>query len=120
MSDTTRQRTEAQNRSLHRYFEILSDFLNDAGLDQRRVLKQSVNIPWTREAIKEQLWKPIQELQLAKKSTTELTTKEIDVILDTLISHLGEKFGVTLPSFPSIQNLIHDRESEEAVGKRRG
>lgn len=99
------QRTKQQNKALHKLFSLLAEELNDSGLDQRKVLKESIDIPWTQTAIKEQLWRPIQTAQLNKKSTTELTTKEIDEVFDTINKHLGEKFGLHIP-FPSIEELI--------------
>lgn len=91
-----KQRTDQQNKSLHLYFTQLAETLNDAGLDMRKVLRPSIDIPWSGETIKEYLWKPIMEFQLQKSSTTELTTKEIDEIYDTINRHLSEKFGITV------------------------
>lgn len=94
-----KQRTNRQNSALHEYFERLAEELNDSGLDMRKVLKEAVSIPWNKDTIKEYLWKPIEEAQLGKKSTTELTTKEVDLIYNTLNRHLGEKFGISV-EFP--------------------
>ena len=44
----TKQRTLQQNKALHKYFEILADTLNEAGLDARVVLKPEIEIPWTK------------------------------------------------------------------------
>lgn len=99
-----KQRTSQQNRALHVYFQLVADALNDAGLDMRAVLKPEVEIPWTRTSIKEYLWKPIQRIQLGKASTTELTTKEIDQVFDTMNRHLA-KHGVHEP-FPSVEEIL--------------
>lgn len=95
-------RTIKQNKALHKYFELLADELNNAGLDMRMVLKPSVAIPWTPENIKEFIWKPIQNAQLKKESTTQLTTKEIDLVFDTINRHIGEKFEIHVP-FPTLK-----------------
>ncbi len=105
------KRTDRQNRSLHLMFRMLADELNGAGLDQRKVLKPGVDIPWTEKAIKEQIWRPIQKAQLEKTSTTELTTVEIDQVFDTINKHLGEKFGLHV-AFPSIETLLLNKNSE--------
>ena len=76
METKEKQRTDQQNRALHLYFTQLAKILNEAGLDMRKVLKPSINIPWTAKSIKENLWRPIMKIQLGKDSTTELTTKE--------------------------------------------
>lgn len=97
---TDKQRTLTQNAAMHVYFDLLAKELNTAGYDMKRTLKESVDIPWNGATVKEYLWKPIQNAQVIKQSTTELTTKEIDLIYDTLNRHLAEKTGVYVP-FPS-------------------
>lgn len=99
-------RTEAQNKALHLYFTQLAEMLNDAGLDMRKVLRPSISIPWSGKTIKEYLWKPVMEFQLQKSSTTEMTTKDINEVYDTINRHIGEKFGITL-EFPSMESLIN-------------
>lgn len=101
-------RTVTQNSALHLYFTQLADELNNAGLDMRKTLKPTIDIPWSGESIKEYLWRPIMKAQLGKESTTKLTTKEIDQVFDTINRHLGEKFGLTI-SFPSIESLMFDQ-----------
>lgn len=98
------KRTTQQNRALHMYFDQLASTLNDAGLDMRRVLKPGVDIPWSKDTVKDYLWRPIQQAQLQKDSTTELTTKEIDEVVRTISRHLGQKFGIDV-DFPSIETL---------------
>lgn len=100
-----KKRTAQQNRALHLYFTHLSEELNNAGLDMRRTLKPEIDIPWNSKTIKEYLWRPIQQAQIQKKSTTELNTDEIDLVFNTLNRHLSEKFGITV-EFPSIESLL--------------
>lgn len=95
------QRSQKQNRAIHLWFRLLADTLNDSGLDMKTVLKPSVSISWTDKTIKEYIYKPIIEAMLLKKSTTELTTKEIDKVWEIINLHLGEKFGVEVPPIPS-------------------
>ena len=103
------QRTKQQNKALHVLFRLLSDELNNAGLDMRKTLKPEVEIPWGPVNVKEFLWRPIMQAQLNKSSTTQLTTKEIDEVFDTINRHLGERFGLHIP-FPSIEELILQEE----------
>lgn len=101
------QRTSQQNKGLHLFFTMLADELNNSGYDQRKVLKETVDIPWTPEAIKEQLWKPIQKLMYNKESTTELDkVKEIDKVHEVLMRHLGEKFSVEYIPFPVDEHRV--------------
>ena len=99
------QRTNQQNKALHVLYQLLANTLNDNGLDMRKTLKPEIDIPWSPASVKEYLWRPIQKAQLNKQSTTELTTKEIDEVFDTINKHLGEKFGLTI-DFPSIETII--------------
>lgn len=104
------QRTLRQNRALHLYFQMVATALNDAGLDMRTVLKPTIEIPWSKDAVKEYLWRPIQQLQLQKRSTVQLTTKDIDAIYDTLNRFLAEQ-GVS-EEFPSIESIIRKQNNE--------
>ena len=107
-----KQRTIQQNRALHKYFGLLANSFNDAGLDMKKVLKPEIDIPWSGASVKEYIWKPIMKAQLQKSSTTELTTKEIDKVFDTINRFLSEKFGIT-ESFPSIEEIISKQREEE-------
>lgn len=105
MKKTYPKRTNQQNKALHVLFCLLSENLNEAGLDMRKTLKPAIEISWTPITVKEYLWRPIQEAQLGKRSTTELTTVEIDKVFDTINKHMGEKFGLHT-AFPSIDEVI--------------
>ena len=96
------QRTPKQNKALHKYFTLLADALNSAGLDMRKTLRNDIEIPWDEYNVKEFLWRPIQEAMTGKHSTTELTTAEPSEIYAVLDRHLGEKFGIHV-SWPSLQ-----------------
>lgn len=101
------KRTLQQNKSLHKYFDLLANELNDAGLDMKKVI--TVDVPWSAETIKEWIWKPVQKAQLLKESTTEMTTAEVNKVYETVNRLMAEKFGVSVP-FPSdeeqmLQNL---------------
>ncbi|MDB5422567.1 MAG: hypothetical protein JWR59_2514 [Brevundimonas sp.] len=101
----TKQRTGQQNKALHVLFELLANTLNEAGYDMKRTLKAEVDIPWNGNTVKEYLWRPVQKAQLLKESTKDLTTKEIDLVFNTLNRHLGETLGVHT-AFPSIEDVM--------------
>ena len=95
-------RTHAQNNSLWLFYRLLAERLNDLGLDQRKLLKPSINIPWTEQAVHDYLWVPIQEAMTGKTSTTQLKKLgEIDQIHEVLCRELGEKHGVEYIPWPS-------------------
>lgn len=108
MEKEAKQRTLRQNKALHKYFTYLAAGLNASGFDMKKTLKESVEIPWTPETVKDWLWRPIQQAQLGKESTAELTTKDIDEVYDTLNRHLGQITGLYVP-FPSVDELINEQ-----------
>lgn len=108
-----KKRTNQQNAALHLMFEHLAQELNDHGLDMVATLKEHpVEIPWSASTVKEIIWRGIQEKQLNKKSTTELTTKEIDQVFDTLSRWLASRHGLEI-IFPSIESLIMTQRINE-------
>ena len=109
-------RTAAQNRALHLWFQKVADELNAAGLDMRIVLKEDIQIDWTKKNIKEYLWRPIQEAYIKEHSTTKLTTKDIDKIYDFLSRHLGEKFGLFV-AFPSLEEVMWEQNETRSSQK---
>lgn len=105
-----KQRTAKQNKALHLLFTMIAETLNDTGNDMRRTLRSDIEIPWSADTVKNYLWRPVQQAQLEKQSTTELTTKDIDAVFETLNRHLGDKIGVHIP-FPSIESVL-DKQRE--------
>lgn len=106
------QRTKQQNKAIHVLFKLLADTLNEHGFDMKKTLKPEIDIPWSQLSVKEFLWRPVQEAQVQKSSTTELTTKEIDEVFDTINKHLGERLGLHVP-FPSIEELLLAQEGKD-------
>lgn len=94
-------------KGLRIYFGLVADALNDAGQDMRVVLKSSEEVWWTAETVKEFLWRPVQVLQLGKKSTKQLLTKEIDKVYDTVNRHLGKHINTIY--FPSVEEIIRQQ-----------
>lgn len=117
MEQKEKQRTLTQNKALHLYMQKLADELNDSGHDMRKTLRAGVEIPWSGDTVKEYLFKPIMKAQLDIDSTTQMTTKDIDSVFNTLNRHLGEKLGVHV-AFPSIQGLIIERGGDVQVTGR--
>ena len=92
--------TSKQFNALHVWCEMVAESLNAAGLDQRIVLKPSVAIDWSKDSVKQKLYKPLLEAMTGKTSTTDQDTVEPSKVADTMARHLGEKFGITLPEWP--------------------
>lgn len=99
-----KQRTDLQNRALHKWFEMVAETFNETGLTLAQILERAkLDIPATKENVKLNVWKPIQEAMFDKKSTTELTTQDIDKVYDVINKTFGE-IGIEIPPFPSIEN----------------
>ena len=101
------KRTSQQNKSLHVFCRGLAKTFNDAGMDQRKVYaewKEGIEVPWTEEAVKKEIWTRFQKILCQKESTTELDTVEPSAIHQFLCQKLGETYGITVPPWPSRQN----------------
>ena len=93
---TGKQRTTKQNSALHLWLTRLAAVLNAAGLDMKKVLKPSVDIPWTQDSAKEYLWRPIQIAMSGEVSTATADKDDYLQTYETLNRHLSIKFGVSL------------------------
>lgn len=94
------KKSDLQNNAMWLWFEMIATALNDAGLDMRKMLKESVSINWTKDSVRAYLWGAIQEALTGKKSTRALTKEEFSLIQETLARHLAEKKGIAI-QFPS-------------------
>ena len=104
-----KQRTLLQNRALHKFFDLLAEALNDAGLDVQKTLRHDIEIPWNGTLVKELIWRPVQEAMTNKESTTELETPDPSHIYEVISRYLGAKFGLYVP-FPSEETLYQEKE----------
>ena len=103
------QRTESQNNAIHLYCERLADALNNAGFEIKKVMEvKTADVPWTKESVKELLWRPIQEAAVDKHSTTTLEKMDVDRVYSILDRHISSNFGVTV-EFPNKEQLDADR-----------
>ena len=107
--------SKKQMAALHVYFDLVSERLNEAGLEQKVVLRLLPNVPWNKTTVKEGIWRPIQEAQLMKISTRQLNTKDVDKVWDSVNRFLSENFHIHEP-FPSIwqieQAIIEENEKK--------
>lgn len=86
------------------FLEDVAERLNDAGWEMRKLLPNNVKLDWTPLLVKECLWKPIQEARLSKVHTSDLTTKEIDIVYDILMRALAQRYGI-VELFPSLEEV---------------
>lgn len=96
-------RTSKQNRAVHKYFTMVSDQLKETYTVQQ-VLKEAIEREWTPEAVKELIWKPVQEAVTGKDSTAKAHREEYSKVYQCVSHHLSTNFGINVP-FPSIEEV---------------
>lgn len=94
-------RTLAQNRSLHKLFQMVSFALNELGheFNYTGVKGKILSTRYTPEIVKNFFWRPIQITLFDIQSTKDLNTQQINEIVDVIVKYFGEK-GVVI-EFPS-------------------
>jgi len=107
VKNVCKTRTTAQNSALHLWFSQIAEELNSKHFDMRAIIRQDIEIEWTGYTIKEYLFKPLLRAKFGKKTTTKITTNEINDIFDIINKTIAERTGgeVEVPNFPSIDNL---------------
>ena len=104
-----KKRTGTQNKALHLYCQLVADRLNESGLNIEKVLRNfTMEVDWTKESIKEILWKTAQRRMFGKESTTELDKhQEITKIWEVMNRFLAKLKveSIPFPSFGAIQRL---------------
>ncbi len=107
----TRQRTPTQNRCLHAYCEMIAEMMRDAGTDQRALtgkFKEGFTIPVQGHMIKD-IFRAVGLAMYKKKSTSDLTTVEIQEVHKIIDQRLGEVTGVSC-AWPSYEPPIFKGE----------
>lgn len=96
---TARLRSSRQNNAIHLYCRLAAEDLSSAGLDQRKVLKPSFEIPWTQEAFKQNMFKPVMKAMFNIDSTTKLEKGQVGDVYEVINRELSKQFGVST-AFP--------------------
>lgn len=101
--------TRSQQNALHLYCQQVADALNDAGLDIEQVLKNfTMELSWSKDSVKEILWRTAQQRLLGKHSTTELNKHEDITKVYEAMNRFLAKLGVESIPFPSFDPGFHD------------
>lgn len=91
----------SQRNALHLACENLAVVLTAGGYDQVMILKPGTKIPWSKESVKDKLFKPVLAAMTGKESTESMGSSEPSEVWDALSRMLAEHFGVTCPPWPS-------------------
>ncbi len=89
-------RTALQGRSIHKYCRDLSDALNDAGITRAAAMKETTDCAWSMDAVKVNLWHPIQLALFGTESTAKLNKKQVSEVYENLNLFTCEKFGLSV------------------------
>ena len=103
MDDLEKTRTTQQNKALHVWCDMLAEALNDAGYDFKTFLEVSeykLDVPWSRQLVKDQLWRPVQKAMTGKESTTEMNTIDPTPIHQVVMERISEITGVEYIPWP--------------------
>ena len=109
MSDN--QRTNSQNKAMHKFFKDVALYLNEHGIDQKMVYQNHVDIPWTADGLKI-FWKRVQKYSVGTDSTAELTTSQVSEVLDVVQKTIAERTGHYV-DFPSAETLMKQLEDNQ-------
>ena len=97
------KRTPQQRKSIEVYCRELAEAFNASGQDMRKVLKPGIEIPWSQETVKEQLFKVVMNAMYPEiESTSDLSSTQVSKVYETLNRHTATKLGVSL-AFPSTE-----------------
>jgi hypothetical protein len=107
------QRTQTQNKALHKYFTQLANELDAHGIDQKMLLDklQGYSVPITKDFLKD-VWKAVQKRMYQKESTTELSTSQVSEVYETVNRFTAQEFGVHT-AFPSNEEIMLKYIGEE-------
>lgn len=100
-------RTSTQNRALHLYYKMISDELIAIGYDfhfTNPFTGEITELPFTKDRVKDYIWRPLQKALFNIESTKDLTTPMIDEILEGL-SFWFTQIGITV-KFPNKFDLL--------------
>lgn len=99
------KRSSLQNRSLHKFFVVIADELNELGMEfQYFGLKGEVlSTRYTTNIVKNHFWRQIQKTLFNIESTKDINTKQINDITDVIVKFFGDK-GVYI-EFPNRESL---------------
>jgi len=112
VSEWVKTRSLKQNNSLWLYFTLLAEALNGIGFDMRTLIKKEVEIEWTKDSVCQYLWRPLQKTMFQKKSTTQITTKDINDIYDNLNRIIIERTkGEVQVDFPCLEGIFNNNEN---------
>ena len=81
-----------------------AEALNEKHFDMRAIIREDVEIPWSKDSFMEYVFRPLMKAMFNKKSTNQLMkTGEMDKLIDVINKLIAERTNgeVQAPMFPS-------------------
>lgn len=105
LKELSNKRTSLQNRSLHKFFVLISEELNELGMEfeYSGIKGADFSTRYTPSIVKDFFWKPIQRTMFTIESTRDIDTKQINEITDVIVKFFGDR-GVYV-EFPNRESL---------------
>ena len=100
--DTIAERNQLRKAN-HKYYEMVAEILNDAGIYQKMLLdklRDMGEMRNTKDSIKD-IYREIGRKKFGIKSTQELTTIQAKEVEEDFTQAIQETLKTTLPPFPS-------------------
>ena len=96
------KRTTLQNRSIHKYWSLICDALNNSGWTKKKYYEvKEVDIGWTPESVGDDIWRGIQEAMYQHRQTSKLETYQVSKVYEIMAKHLATTCPGIDQSFPS-------------------
>ncbi len=92
-------RTVTQNRAFWKWADMIALMLNDSGYYVTNIIK--LETLWNKDRVKSLIFNAVIE-NMGKKSSTHLSKKEIDELIDSVTKAFANK-GISVPTFPSLE-----------------
>ena len=97
------KQTPKQRNAMHVWCGLMADTLNECGFLRKKVRVldgEIVEVEWTKESFKEDVYKFLLDAITLKKSTEEQKTTDHEIVYRNIVNLFGEK-GVQCPPWPS-------------------
>ena len=105
---TGKQRSNLQNASLNLWCGWVADTLQEQGLTFEVFFKGGFQVPWTKEIVKDNIWRKVQIAICGEESTTKPLTTDYPKIYDTINLKLSEH-DIHVP-WPDKENQPNNRK----------
>lgn len=117
---TEKIRTNQQNKSMHLYFQQIANLLNEHGVDLKTLLEafREEDQPISGNNIKD-IFKSVLFRMHGKTTTTEMTTQELNEVLEPFYKTIGELTGehIDFPSQETMELLKYYNKLNETIYK---